>query len=1484
MANEQQTVLRVQFDNVNTNTGITEYEFLDLYGDVPIKINKSFAELQDISKRNSDYSIGLTLPGSKKNNKFFENFFNVDTQSLYFNATKRVNCQVLLNDQAYFTGYLKLNKTSVLNSKVEYDVTLYSTIGDLYGQIGNNLLIDLNYSDTEYNFNHTFDQYAVTNDFNRNLFSENSIYPNTYFYPIIHNGYEYSGDTVNLSGGTPSKQTRLYTTSGTTLGSYATAAAAYAVVGEYRINSPYQGLIDNQLKPGLSIWSLIQLIFKTYNYTIKSDFFNTPWFKALYMYGYFSSDSTKFGYSIGTIATLPLEGVELVPFEFPSGTINVIVCKLGTGIPCYCSNDITFTLTTEYPYEPIQYESTHTITAGSTGYTADLVGDIFIGITSDQVAIGTTLRYFPQAANTIVPYVDGDLVDFSKVISQDLKQIDLISSIAKKFNLVFIPDPEKSNQIIIEPYNYYIGTGDIHNWSDKISFDKGFTVEPALNYIESELFLTDQEDGDYGNKTFKDSNARIYGQNLVYNPTAYKSQQKKIDTIFSPEFIRTWDQNIALPLGINYVGTSQANNTAGGSENQTWTYKGVRTKPKLMYWLGGFNPFLNIVGETFSLADTYQTFCVYISTSDLSGVAGKFQYIPVISHTMPIGNPDSNKKNNDSICNLFNSEPPAIVGTTSSYNVYTENDAYKLFYQNRVDNLYNANTRFLTGNFYLKLSDIQNLKPNDLIKINEQYFTWNKIEGFNLTNTELTKVELIQANNNPSTYPTRYFEYYYCDDPTKIYKFKTDFTNENLRDTNYFWSILYDYNVGILGGNVSGFTASFADNQANAIKYVPYFMYEVSDTTYDTTGIDWQYDSLHNYIYTIGFDPFNTYVPGFWINSGSTTTGLNLYSNCSGFTSAATTYGIVTGSSTYHGVIATPTPTPTATVAPTPTPTPDMLGSLLMSYDSLELGDNYQVSVNGALRTLQYIDSSNLYSTYIYPGDVVRITGSTISPYGKIWSVNRVDYTTDDQGGDMGIRTTGATFTTTIVDIYNTIIEFTATPIAQDYNFEYLVGLISGPTATPTPTPTPTSTPTPTPTSTPTPTPTSSPTPTPSSTATPTPTTSPTPTPTPTPILTYMSIGGGFSGSTNPILAGISFDSEILSSGKIIIGHRYTSYSGTSVSTVTRLLNDGTLDTTFITSGVTSTESTYDIKEQSDGKLVISGLEIGGFNLYRLNSDGSTDTGFTPTLIYGGTSFNEERIELQSDNKIIYGNDFSTAYSGYTGLMRFNSNGTLDTTFNSGGSQFSGSYSDRVYDIYVYPDDKILVGGLFNKYNGVTCNGLIKLNSNGTVDTSFNVDTTTGYTFPPMIYDIEVQSDGKILVGLGDTTFNKKYWNITVGLMWRLNADGTFDSSFPYNQFLPNSGGNGGINDIYQMTDGSLLVGGTFTSYSGTSVNNLVKLNSDGTLNTTFTPPAINGSISDIEITTDGGVLCTGTMTLLGAQTARGIIKLNPINGSSLIT
>jgi hypothetical protein len=1033
---QQQTVLRVQTNIVDFTitegfippfTLVPQYKFttLDLYSDIPIKINKSFAEIQDISKKNSDYSIGLSLPGSKKNDRFFEDFYNVDTQTLYFNPTKRVSCDVLLNDEVYFRGYLKLNKINVINSQIEYDITLYSTVGDLFGKIGNNLLQDLDFSDPEYTFNHFFTLSKVTDFFGQSNFFINGEKPYPYFYPVVHNGYNYTNVTGttggtssvylpnftgNTTGATILDQTRLYTSTDP-IGSFPSYSAVTAAgVQEYRINSPIYGLRNNQLKPALSIWTLIKLIFKTYGYSIKSDFMNTPWIKSLYLYGYFSYEGTKFGWKVNSIQELPPEGVEV----FFGGEFAAVV-KKGTGIPCYCTEDISLTI----PFFPALIVEQGLIPAGTSGYTYTTTDPYSYPdqprAYSNNIPIPRArfISYYPKQVGDSQTYKDNDFVTFDLVIDSNIKQIDILSSIAKKFNLLFISDPDNPNQIIVEPYDYYVGTGQVFDWTPKLSWDKGFSVEPALNYIESTLLLTDLEDGDEGKRIFKNENNRIYGRNIVYNPTDFKSQEKKIDTIFSPQLIRKWDDNIGIPLGINYVASSTSDNDG----EVRWTYKGIKTKPKLFYWVGPANPFIDNVGEVYQKgAGVFNTFTIKVSSTLYTGstVGGVNidvkEEIPVISHTIPIGLSDQNKINNDSLSVLFNSELPVDVGI-ETYNVYTENDVYNIFYKTRINNLYDPNTRFVSGYFDLKYSDIQNLQWKDIIKINEQYFTINKISDFNLTNRELTKVELIQLNLNPQTYPTRYFKYTYCDQPSYCFKLKTDFTNPNLLDTNFVWSVFYDQQMGALGTTPTGFTSSFLifNNISFQLQYVPFTIREITETEYNTGGCyDSSCDTMLQHIYN---DPsgLNLSLVGFWQSSGHT--GTNVFTNCDSFNSTATTYGIITGSSTTFGVnscftTATPTPTSTPTPTPTPTPIPVLPTGSLFYYDPGNIASYpgsgsvlYDLSGNGRNANINtgitWVSGSAAYFN-LDGSDNNSITGTTLSQTYTSWSMWMGVYRNDD--------------------------------------------------------------------------------------------------------------------------------------------------------------------------------------------------------------------------------------------------------------------------------------------------------------------------------------------------------------------------------------------------------------------------------------------------------------------------------------------------------
>ena len=1301
MSSQQQTLLRVQTNVPSlTLSGATTYEYLDLYDDVPIKINKSFAELQDISKKNTDFSVNLSLPGSKTNNRFFESFYNVDADSLYFFSNRKTPCDVLINEESFFNGYMRLNKVNVLDSKVEYDVTLFSSIANLFGDIGNKLLKDLDFSDPEYTFNHTFDLLNTITLFQDQAtnFGLNREAPFMYFYPIVHNGYEYTGSTINLSGGTTNEQTRFYTSTGPISGWTTEAAMFAAGVQHFRINTRGEGIYDNQLKPALSMWGLLKLIFKTYGYSITSDFMNTPWMKTLYMYGYFSSSATKFSYNLQTIEYLPREGVELIysGSTTPGSQLLIIICKRGTGVPVYCSETINYGFANMFPYS--EYGS---IPTGVSGATITAVEGFDFGFPVDGVPVAdiSTLKYLPKAVGSPVIFQEGDEVNFNLVVDQNIKQIDIISSIAKKFNLVFIPNPDNPRDIIIEPYSYYIGTGVVHDWTSKLSYDKGFSVEPALNYIESNLIFTDLEDGDYGNKEFKDREKQVYGTQLFYGPTDFKSQTGVTETIFSPEVLRQWDTRdqpnnggIKLPLGINYVGSSTTEEVGGNSQT-FYAYKGLKTKPKIFWFLGCNNLFLDTLGEVYPTS-VYNTYNINVRNSSNS-----FGYAlltaPIISHTMPMGMSDADKINNDSACILFSSEFPVDIGV-QTYNVYTENDAYNLFYENRISNLYDVNTRFVSGFFDLKYSDIINLEPKDIIKIQEQYFYVNKISEYNLVNPELTRVELVQTNLNPQTYPTRYFKYQYCDQTGYTFAIATDFTNPNLRDTSFGWSIWYDQMIGILGNTYSGVTSSLRNLRTGVPYYIPFTMNEISESEYQNSGyINWTGDTMLEEVwnYVNPLFPNQSYafglgLPAFWNSNDGEYDGLNLFTGCTQFNSYASAYNILTGSSQHYG--------------------PPLTGSCFNYYTHFQtsanltgiirevlINDDFSTYVAGNFAKYNGVANSpnfgNTFTNMIklkYDGSIDTsftnygfgpITGNTLAAVyvikkqstGKlIVAGGLTSYSGNTTGPILRLNTNGTLDTT-----YNSSTTITGGTV-QD------IQVLSD---------------------------------------------------------DKIIIGGGF-GYFNP--TNVQYLVKLNSNGTLD-----TSFSNFSV-------NDTVYDVEVYGEQLAGALR---------GRIVICGeFTAVGFNsrnrIAVLNSDGTTFTTFNPGSGFpSGTTVSN--VEIQEDGKIIVGGNF-TSYNGTTGLQglcRLNYDGTLDTTFQTnftGGTLYQPVRPKYLQTGQILVPVSITIGGVNFHY-------FYRLNNNGSIDTSFNTSTFSGPNNFSTEGATAVQEDGTIYFGGNFQTYNgRNLWSI----------------------------------------------------------------------------------------------------------------------------
>lgn len=219
----------------------------------------------------------------------------------------------------------------------------------------------------------------------------------------------------------------------------------------------------------------------------------------------------------------------------------------------------------------------------------------------------------------------------------------------------------------------------------------------------------------------------------------------------------------------------------------------------------------------------------------------------------------------------------------------------------------------------------------------------------------------------------------------------------------------------------------------------------------------------------------------------------------------------------------------------------------------------------------------------------------------------------------------------------------------------------------------------------------------------------------------------------------------------------------------------------------------------------------------RPSTSGVYDTSFNVEL---GADSNISKVVQQSDGKVLIVGDF-TSFNGEPAgrIARLNSDGSLDTTFLPGiGADWT------INTVALQPDHKILIGGAFRSFNGIPINRIARLNEDGSLDSSF--DSGNGFDYTVNI--ILVQPDGKIFVG-GNFS---RYDGIPAYDLIRLNSDGSVDPDFN-----TGIGADAKINDALLLSDAKFLIVGTFGRYNGISSPHLARINSDGSLDQTFIPP-----------------------------------------------
>lgn len=718
----------VQLFAVNTAGKTT---LLQLSEASPLKINLSVASLNAFSP-SSYYSQTFKIPGQGLNGKFFEDVYSVNGYS--FDASKAA--QAWINNEGFLFSIGNLNLKSVyLNertNKIEYEVFFLGDTSDFSASVGSAYM---NTIDTS-SLNHDLTYANVVNSWGATAGATSGIFDGDVLYPLCEWGYTYDSNNFpiqnTLSIGFPRGAT------GDAGGSFT--------------NGPTSGLSLGQFKPAVRIKWLWDKIFEAAGYTYTSDFIDSNLFDGLYML----SDSLAQPEQTGSTARCKITNNNL--FSVPRGQ-SVKVLYPTTIVNPSLSFDVlnaeyvtpvsgTYGFKIQGAAAAIGIQQAiirvdlisnlqgvlQTFSGGTPGifklfWTLDLPA---VSLTTGE-KISVEITCLPGSPN--VPALSGNIFECTFAQPQvlvnsflppegTLKNIDFIKGITKAFNLVFIPGRDQAKTFQIEPWIDWIRLGGTKDWT---SFLDGSTdTEQHAPFLEQPRIqqFTGLDDSDFQNLSYQQQFKRNFmfheydsGINLVKG-----TEQTVIP--FAPSPLQSIPASPTATARPDWVFPTLGKLLPGDpTENKAGKVQPIQPKPRIFFYNGlQDNPINWYLNTSLSPGATGQAQSKYPLVSN-------YQSFPPDTFTLDL---------------TFQSKRP-LWSPLSTYTGQTGVNLYTNYWSDYIDWIYDPYNRIKTVNMRLDAYDIETIRFNDKVWVQDSWYFINKISDYPVGETALVKVELIKV-------------------------------------------------------------------------------------------------------------------------------------------------------------------------------------------------------------------------------------------------------------------------------------------------------------------------------------------------------------------------------------------------------------------------------------------------------------------------------------------------------------------------------------------------------------------------------------------------------------------------------------------------------------------------------------------------------------------------------------------------------------------
>lgn len=545
---------------------------LDLFKDEDILLSNNVTGLFDIGVLPSDFTRQITIPGTKVNNAFFEHVYDISIESPFLFATNIKVPAYFDFDSIYLSqGYLQLNKVNVRANKFieSYEITIYGTLSSFGRDINRKFLTDLS-SLSRYNHTASFDN--ITSSWNGNLFNGDIVYPMADY----GSGYQYTNGNLELFG-IDDQYGAL------TVQNYKPAIRVKPVLDAIFNEAGYTYTSSFMNEPFLDD------VYMVCNYGLKYPEFagvDLETYGKIKIGAISGSGMTDITLASGSWVTLPWYNELSDPQNFYTNgayrvekqsnlqgllNININVSCSVNNMPGTLSANGTWQMrmletgsSTPYSTFPLSayinfFDQLQQSRTGGINTTYQLESEFNLY----NVPIGNyyiQLRQSPNFATGSLPLVtldpqsttksflevrqvnsaaDGRVMDIPSNMpyaTSGIKQIDFITGLQKKFNLVIYPNKTKANEFIIETFNNWYKKGQVKDFNKYINLDESIEVIPTNNVAVNKLNFLDTLDTDYISQQFSKAANREYGKSYYIDTTNFYSQGEfNVKTTFASD-------------------------------------------------------------------------------------------------------------------------------------------------------------------------------------------------------------------------------------------------------------------------------------------------------------------------------------------------------------------------------------------------------------------------------------------------------------------------------------------------------------------------------------------------------------------------------------------------------------------------------------------------------------------------------------------------------------------------------------------------------------------------------------------------------------------------------------------------------------------------------------------------------------------------------------------------------------------------------------